>query len=143
LFPGLGFTAFILFMTASLGIAFAKPYGTGVGWLTFALSTSIIILGALVQSPSIRITSRQIQVDLASIDLAYVGRIENLPPEKLDYASKNPSSKSAYLVLRPGIESSVILEITDTMDAHPYWHFSTRKPAKVSKILNDLKPKSQ
>ncbi len=139
LYPGLGFTAFILFMTASLGIAFAKPYGMGIGWLTFALSSAIFLLGTIVQSPNIRITKSAIQVDLATIELAHVGRVENLASGKLDQARKNSNSKSAYLVLRPGIRTSVILEILDTNDSHPYWHFSTRKPARVLQVLNELK----
>ena len=139
LFPGLGFISFLLFMTASLGIAFGKPYGTQIGWLTFALSTTILLSGVVLQSPRIRISENRIQVDLAVIDLEHVGRIEDLAPDKLIDSQKKSNSKSAFLVLRPGIKTSVILEIIDTNDPHPYWHFSSRNSAKISQILRELK----
>ena len=139
LFPDLGFAAFILFMTASLGIAFGKPYGANIGWLTFTISSSIFLAGAILQSPQIRITARQIQVGLATIDISHIGRVENLNPVKLADARKSSSSKIAYFVLRPGIKSSVVLEIVDTKDPHPFWHFSTRRPEQIVRVLNELK----
>ena len=139
LFPGLSFISFLLFMTLSLGVAFAKPYGSNIGWLVFFLSTALLMTGVIVQSPKIEISANEICVDRATIEMEHIGRIEDLAPAKLAIARTTGANTEAYFALRPGIKNSVIFEITDTKDSHPYWHFSTRNSEKVVQILRQLK----
>jgi hypothetical protein len=53
-------------------------------------------------------------------------------------ASTDANSK-AHFQLRGGIKGSVIVEVTDPQDPHPYWQVSTRKPESLIAALANAK----
>ena len=40
-----------------------------------------------------------------------------------------------YYVLKPWIAESVVIEVTDTEDPHPFWQISTRNPHRLAEAL--------
>jgi hypothetical protein len=49
------------------------------------------------------------------------------------------ANSNAHFQLRGGINCSVIIEVTDPLDPHPYWQVSTRKPDLLLAALNRAK----
>jgi len=129
--PALGMWAFLLLMTASLGIAYAQPFGALAGWITFLTTSAGIVIGLIVNAPIIRVDEKVLRVGRARLPLQYVGQIRILGESDSKNAKANTAHVQAHLNLRSGVKTSVMVEVTDTTDPHPYWHFSTRRPNEL------------
>lgn len=127
---------FALFMIASLGIAYAHAYGNTIGWLVFLVLSPIAVFAMTNLSPVIELDQTQLTVGKAHITYAYIGTVHALNDGQTKDASGHAAHRDAYIVLRSWMPASVIVEITDLEDPHPYWHFSTRAPEKIIAIIS-------
>ena len=138
--PSVGMWAFLLLMTASLGIAYAQPFGAFAGWTIFLTTSGAVVAGLIVNAPTIRVDERVLRVGRARLPIQYVGQVRELNEAESKVSRSSNAHAKAHFNLRGGIKSSVIVEVTDTNDPHPYWHFSTRNPgALIAALTSETK----
>lgn len=132
LWPGPGGALFVLFMTASVGIAYGHAYGLRAG-CAVGIFTSSIALGLMfVNSPIVRVDERVLQVGKARLPLSCVGNVSRLDRTATKASFRDRSHHQAFFALRSWISESVIVTVTDTQDPHPYWQISSRRSAQLS-----------
>lgn len=120
----------------TVAVAYGFAFGPNAGWLVAgaggALAATLLVVAATV----IRIDERVIRVGRARLPLQWVGRIVPLDEELSTEARSTRLDPAAFLSLRTsGCQTSVMVEVTDPDDPHPYWLFSTRHPEKVASVL--------
>ena len=134
-----GFLAWVLvaFMTASLGIAYAYVYGTEFGILLTVFSTGAIYLLMYFSSPQIVIDELVLKVGQARLPRGFIGNPRILDANQTQASRRVVTHKDAYLVMRASIKESIVVDVTDQNDPHPYWQFSSRNPAQVASALTN------
>ena len=137
---GMWFVALV--MTVSLGIAYGSAYGSNLGIIVGVASSAAAILGLLKNTPTIRIDELNFQVGRARMPLRYIGKVQILDETQSRRARSTHAHKDAYFQLRGGVKQTLIVEITDESDPHPYWQISTRNPEDLSTKLSEAKSKN-
>ena len=135
LLPGPYSWLLVAVMTISLGIAYGDVYGTLFGILLTSISTLGVYLIMFFSSPLIQIDELVLRVGNARMP-----KIHLKDPEMLDKSQTQKSRyiavpRNAYLVMRASIPESILVQISDQTDPHPYWQFSSRKPELLLKAL--------
>lgn len=139
LWPSLGQWTFAYIMTISLGIAYGQAYGYDLGVIV-AIVATVIVTGALVvNTPLIQIDELNFRVGRARLPLQFVGKIQKLDEQQSRRARSTDANSNAHFQLRGGIKNTIIVEVTDAQDPHPYWQVSTRKPDQLIDALNKAK----
>lgn len=139
LWPSLGQWTFAFIMTISLGIAYGQAYGFDLGVGVGIIATLITGIAMAVNAPLIQIDELNFRVGRARLPLQYVGKIQKLDEQQSRRARSTDANSNAHFQLRGGIKNTIIVEVTDTQDPHPYWQVSTRKPDQLIEVLNQVK----
>jgi hypothetical protein len=139
LWPSLGMWVFAFIMTASLGIAYGRAYGSDLGLLVGISSTLAVAIGIVVNTPLIQIDELNFRAGRARLPLKYVGQVQQLDELQSRRARSTDANANAHFQLRGGIKNSVIVEVTDREDPHPYWQVSTRRPDELIAALTKAK----
>jgi hypothetical protein len=139
LWPSPGQWVFAFIMTASLGIAYGRAYGADLGIVVGITATIAIATGLVVNTPLIQIDELNFRVGRARLPLQYVGKIQKLDEEQSRRARSTDANSNAHFQLRGGIKNTVIVEVTDAVDPHPYWQVSSRNPDELIAALNAAK----
>jgi hypothetical protein len=139
LWPSLGQWVFALIMTASLGIAYGRAFGSNLGIFVGIIATLVVAIGLVVNTPLIQIDELNFRVGRARLPLQYVGKLQILDAEQSRRARSTDANSNAHFQLRGGIKDTVIVEVTDAQDPHPYWQISTRNPDKLLAALIESK----
>lgn len=139
LWPSLGMWVFAFIMTTSLGIAYGQAYGSQLGLLVAIFTTLAIAIGLVVNTPLIQIDELNFRAGRARLPLAYVGKIQKLDDQQSRRARSTDANSNAHFQLRGGIKNTVIIEVTDPQDPHPYWQISTRNPDLLIAVLSSAK----
>jgi hypothetical protein len=126
-------------MTSSLGIAYGRAYGADLGIVVGIAATIVVVIGLVVNTPLIQIDELNFRVGRARLPLQYVGKIQKLDEEQSRRARSTDANSNAYFQLRGGIKNTVIVEVTDAEDPHPYWQVSSRNPDALIAALNAAK----
>jgi hypothetical protein len=137
LWPSLGMWIFAFIMTTSLGIAYGRAYGNNLGFIVAISTTAAVALGLIVNTPLVQIDELNFRVGRARLPLKYVGKIQKLDEQQSRRARSIDANSNAHFQLRGGIKGTVIVEVTDPQDPHPYWQVSSRKPdLLIAALLN-------
>jgi len=139
LWPSLGMWVFAFIMTASLGIAYSQAYGKELGFMVAIATTLVVGIGLIVNTPLIQVDELNFRVGRARLPLQFVGKIQVLDDAQSRRARSTDADSNAHFQLRGGIKSSVIVEVSDPQDPHPYWQVSTRKPDLLIAALTNAK----
>jgi hypothetical protein len=131
LWPSAGQWVFAFIMTTSLGIAYGRAYGADLGIVVGIAATVVVIIGLVVNTPLIQIDELNFRVGRARLPLQYVGKIQKLDEEQSRRARSTDANSNAHFQLRGGIKNTVIVEVTDAEDPHPYWQVSSRNPEEL------------
>jgi hypothetical protein len=129
-------------MTTSLGIAYGRAYGMDLGLIVGIAATILVTIGLIVNTPLIQVDELNFRVGRARLPLQYVGKIQKLDEEQSRRARSTDANSNAHFQLRGGIKNTVIVEVTDPQDPHPYWQVSSRNPDALINALNATKNKS-
>ena len=135
LWPSLGQWVFVLVMTSSLGIAYGRAYGNDLGIMVGIATTILLVIGLVVNTPLIQIDEMNFRVGRARLPLQFVGKIQKLDEQQSRRARSTDANSNAHFQLRGGIKSTVIVEVTDPQDPHPYWQVSSRNPDELIAAL--------
>lgn len=139
LWPSIGQWVFAFIMTTSLGIAYGRAYGADLGIVVGIAATVVVVIGLVVNTPLIQIDELNFRVGRARLPLQYVGKIQKLDEEQSRRARSTDANSNAHFQLRGGIKNTVIVEVTDAEDPHPYWQVSSRNPDELIAALNAAK----
>lgn len=139
LWPSLGQWVFVLIMTSSLGLAYGRAFGLDLGIMVGIAATIIVIVGLVVNTPLIQIDELNFRVGRARLPLQFVGKIQKLDEEQSRRARSTDANSNAHFQLRGGIKNTVIVEVIDPQDPHPYWQVSTRNPDELIVALTAAK----
>jgi len=137
LWPSVGQWVFVLVMTSSLGIAYGRAYGNDLGLMVGIAATILLGIGIVVNTPLIQIDELNFRVGRARLPLQFVGKIQKLDNQQSRRARSTDANSNAHFQLRGGIKNTVIVEVTDPQDPHPYWQVSTRKPDELIVALQN------
>jgi len=125
----------VVAMTSSLAVAYGYVLGLTWGLVTFALVQGVATWWLLATAPVISVSNDTISVGPASLPLSFVGEVDALDAGRTKAARGPRADPHAHLRLRPGVSSSVVLEVTDPQDPHPYWLISTRHPSALQAAI--------
>ena len=139
LWPSFGMWVFAFIMTTSLGIAYSQAYGKELGLMVAMATTLAVGIGLIVNTPLIRVDELNFRVGRARLPLQFVGKIQVLDDAQSRRARSTDANSNAHFQLRGGIKASVIVEVSDPQDPHPYWQVSTRKPDLLIAALTNAK----
>ncbi|MCH9816948.1 MAG: DUF3093 domain-containing protein [Actinomycetia bacterium] len=132
--------ALVAFVGA-LAMAYAYAWGATSGWAVFLAGSLVSVLMLFVTAPRIEVSSRELRAGKARLPIEYVGKVAALDKEQTESVQGPKSDPAAYLLIRPLAASrSVIVELTDEVDPHPYWLLSTRNAQALSAALVAVRP---
>ena len=122
-------------MIFTLGIAFGYVLGTKLGLLTFVLVEVAAVWLLLRTAASIRVDDRILRAGRARLPLEFVGRSRILDPDATRRARGVDADTRAFLCVRSWIPRTVLIEVIDPADPHPYWLVSTKDPEALQAAL--------
>ncbi|MEY4312232.1 MAG: hypothetical protein RLZZ571_1002 [Actinomycetota bacterium] len=137
LLPGIAAWVLVFFMTASLGIAYGYVFGNTFGVVLTFFATGAIYALMYFGSPVISIDELVIRVADARLPRRFVGSVNLLDETKTSESRRTATHRDAYIVMRAAIKESIVFDVKDESDPHPYWQFSSRNPAKLISALNN------
>ena len=115
------------------------PINVLVGVASGVIITVLIAGLMVIKAPMIVISSKEITVGKAQIELKLVGAAVSVP-ESEAFAARGPKLDArAYVALQPSRKGLIKLDIVDQKDPTPYWLFSTKSPASVLEALSEAK----
>jgi len=124
-------------VAATLGLAYGYAVGLAVGVLTTVVACGLVAWLLLGTSPVVRVDDRVLRAGRARLPLGYVGRRAVVSPADTTRLRGRDADPSAYLCVRSYVRASVMVEVTDPQDPHPYWLVSTRRPEALLAALDE------
>ncbi|MGE0817350.1 MAG: DUF3093 domain-containing protein [Candidatus Nanopelagicales bacterium] len=122
-------------LTASLGVAYGFRLGAGPGLTTFAVAEALLAALLLLTSPLVVVDDVAFQAGRARLPLRHVARVATFDAARTREARGAKADPRAYLCLRGWIRTSVLVEVDDPDDPHPYWLVSSRRPRDLAPVL--------
>ena len=82
------------------------------------------------------VTDRVFRAGRAQIEVSWLADPRPLDAEETGRAAGRDADARAWLVLRPYLRESVMVQVVDPTDPVPYWLVSTRRPAELAATLS-------
>jgi hypothetical protein len=122
-------------LTASLGVAYGYRLGQLAGAVTFVVAQTLFSWWLVATAPLVVVDDLVFRAGRARLPLRYVGRIAPLDTAQTRDARGRLADPAAYLCLRSWVSQSVLVEVEDAEDPHPYWLVSTRRGHDLAPVL--------
>jgi hypothetical protein len=122
-------------LTASLGVAYGYRLGTAAGLGAFVLAQALFSWWLVATAPLVVVDDLVFRAGRARLPLCHVGRIAPLDIAQTRDARGRLADPAAYLCLRSWTSRSVLVEVEDPDDPHPYWLVSTRRGHDLAPVL--------
>jgi len=123
------------FLTASLAVAYGFYLGDVAGLITFVATEALVAWWLIATAATVVVDDRVLRAGRARLPLRYVGRIAPLDAAQTRDARGRLADPAAYLCARGWISRSVLVEVDDDRDPHPYWLISTRDGHALARAL--------
>ena len=127
---------FLLFLAATLALAFWAALGMRWGWLTALFQLLGLIYLSQRSLLEIEIREGQLFVNEARIEIKYLGKIEILSADQMRQWRGPLSDPAGYMALRFWISTGVKIEVNDPRDKAPYWLLSSKKAQPLVAALS-------
>jgi hypothetical protein len=127
---------FIYFLFLSLVVAVWAAIGNQPAFITWVVSTVLIVLIALKSSLVLEIDESELRAGTAHIGLNYVGTATALDSKEMGRLRTRDADPASYLIFRFWRSTGVKVEINDPRDQTPYWLITSKRNAELVKILN-------
>ena len=124
-----------LVLTATLGVAYGYRLGVPAGLVAFVVAQALVTWWLVATAPLVVVDDRVFRAGRARLPLRYVGRIAPLDGAQTRDAGGRLADPEAYLCLRSWTSRSVLVEVDDPEDPHPYWLVSTRRGHDLARTL--------
>jgi len=127
---------FLLFLAASLALAFWAALGTRWGWITMLIEFLGLLFISQRSALTIEVTDAELRVGEAKIERKFLGVVEILSAEEMRKWRGPLSDPASYMALRFWIPAGVKIEINDPADPTPYWLVSSKKAQPLAAALS-------
>jgi len=136
--PPIWVIAFIYFLLLSLVIAIWAAFeGLATTYALFVATAAIIFITFRMRS-TISITSEELLIDGAHIEIKYLGSVEVLDAQSMRLLRTRDADPAAYLAIKFWIPIGVKIEVKDPRDPTPYWLVTSKRGEEIAALL--LKP---
>lgn len=135
LWPSVGVVLFCLLMIVSMGIAVGYMYGFQLGLAVTIALVVVATIGTILFTVSIEVTPSGLRAGNALLPWNHVGPVSTLDRETTMRARSASAHPSAYFNVRSWIAESVIVQVDDVNDPHPYWHLSSRNASALASAI--------
>ena len=126
-------------LVATMWLALVVAVPGLVAWgVTAVLLALLAALLTSYGSPRIMVADGVLHVGRARIAAEHIGGAVALDAEQTRRKAGVEADARAYLVLRPYLKRTVVIEITDRADPAPYWLVSTRHPEALAGAIGSL-----
>ena len=122
-------------LMSTLGIAYGFRLGPIPGVVTFAVAEALLAALLLVTAPVVVVDDVVLRAGRARLPLRHIARVATLDAERTREARGTKADQRAYLCLRGWIPASVLVEVSDPDDPHPYWLVSSRRGTDLAPVL--------
>jgi hypothetical protein len=128
--------AFIYFLFLSLVIAVWAAIGNQPAFLTWVITTVLIVLIALKSQLIIEIDETELRAGPAHIELKYLGQARALDSKEMGRLRTRDADPASFLIFRFWRSTGVKVEIKDPRDQTPYWLITSKRNKELTEILN-------
>jgi hypothetical protein len=132
-----------LVLSFVLGVAYGWRLGTGPGVAAFVVSAVVVVAVLLATTPVVSVGDGVLRAGRARLPLDVVGRVAVLDPERTREARGRKADPRAFLLIRGWIRWSLLVEVDDADDPHPYWLISTRRPRELAPLIADARDRAR
>ena len=104
--------------------------------LPYAITIPLVV-GALwwLGRLEVRVTSDELKVDDARIELRFVADAEPLSAKAREAALGRHFDPLAFVVRRPWLRGAVLVRLSDPDDPTPYWIVGSRRPTELAEAI--------
>jgi len=128
--------AFIYFLFLSLVIAVWAAIGNQPAFLTWVITTVLIVLIALKSQLIIEVDETELRAGPARIELKYLGQAIALDSKEMGRLRTRDADPASFLIFRFWRSTGVKVEIKDPRDQTPYWLITSKRNKELTEILN-------
>jgi hypothetical protein len=120
-------------------VAYGYRLGVPAGLVAFVVAQALVTWWLVATAPLVVVDDRVFRAGRARLPLRHVGRIAPLDGPQTRDAGGRLADPAAYLCLRSWTSRSVLVEVDDPADPHPYWLVSTRHGHDLARALADAR----
>ena len=128
--------AFIYFLFLSLVVAVWAALGNQPAFMTWVVSTVLIVLIALKTTLIIEVDEKELRAGPAHIELKYVGKVTALDSKQMGRLRTRDADPASFLIFRFWRSTGVKVEINDPRDQTPYWLITSKRNNELAELLN-------
>lgn len=126
-------------LIATLWLALIVAVPGLVAWgVTALLMALLAFLLTSYGAPRIVVADGVLHVGRARIAAEHLGSVVALDAEQTRRKAGVEADARAFLVLRPYLDSAVVVTISDPVDPAPYWLVCTRHPDALASAIGSL-----
>jgi len=128
--------AYIYFLFISLVIAVWAAIGNQPAFITWVISTVLIVLIVFKTKLVIEVDENELRAGPAHIELKYLGQVTALDSKEMGRLRTRDADPASFLIFRFWRSTGVKVEINDSRDQTPYWLITSKRNTELAKILN-------
>ena len=128
--------AFIYFLLISLVVAVWAAIGNQPAFMTWVVSTVLIVLIALRSRLILEVDENELRAGPAHIELKYLGQATALDSKEMGRLRTRDADPASFLIFRFWRSTGVQVEINDPRDQTPYWLITSKRNKELAAILN-------
>jgi len=128
--------AFIYFLFISLVIAVWAAIGNQPAFITWVISTVLIVLIVFKTKLVIEVDENELRAGPAHIELKYLGQVTALDSKEMGRLRTRDADPASFLIFRFWRSTGVIVEINDSRDQTPYWLITSKRNTELAEVLN-------
>jgi len=128
--------AFIYFLFISLVIAVWAAIGNQPAFITWVISTVLIVLIVFKTKLVIEVDENELRAGPAHIELKYLGQVTALDSKEMGRLRTRDADPASFLIFRFWRSTGVKVEINDSRDQTPYWLITSKRNTELAEVLN-------
>jgi hypothetical protein len=133
--PPIWVLAFIYFLLLSLVIAIWAAFGSLLTIYTFIIATVALIYIAFKMRSIISITTEELRINNAHIDIKYLGKATVLDAAAMRLLRTRDANPAAYLAIKFWTPTGIKIELKDPRDPTPYWLITSKRGEEIAALL--------
>lgn len=133
--PPLWLMALIYFLALSLVVAIWAAMTTSIAAITFLALTVATLLIYFTSALHIEVDDKELKVGKAHILLEHIGAVHVLTQKEMLSKRTRGADPAAHLAIRFWTPQGVVIEISDSRDATPYWLVTSKKGEKLAHAI--------
>lgn len=133
--PPLWLISFIYFLALSLVIAIWAAMTTMIAAITFIIMTMATLIIYFTSALRIEVDENELRVGKAHISLKYIAGVQVLTDKEMLIKRTRGADPAAHLAIRFWTPRGVVIELSDSRDATPYWLVTSKKGERLARAI--------